>query len=316
MRARRNEKRREREPDTVEEFAKFWLRDVVKEGTSYANNMRRVLTKDILPHMGRKRLGEVTSGDVLFITDRVKARGAAQSALLTRNVIKRLYDYAIARQLVSINPAAQIPAKYIATAKARDRALSAQEMGDLLETIRESGRHPAQKLAIHLLLITLVRKSELIHARWDEIDFERGEWVIPANRMKKSKPHVVYLSRQALAMFEELKAYANSSMYVFPGRDSLDKPIAKPTLNAALWAMGFDFTLHDFRRTASTHLHEAGFSSDWIEKALAHEQRGIRAVYNKAEYAESRRQILQWWADFADGRQGPSVVPLRFANRA
>ena len=108
-----------------------------------------------------------------------------------------------------------------------------------------------------------------------------------------------------MAMFEELKGLASRSEWVFPSRGSLKKPIAHSTLNVAVRALEFDvrdFVIHDFRRTASTHLHEAGFNSDWIEKCLAHETKGIRGVYNRAQYADQRREMLQWWADFVDSQ--------------
>ncbi|MGH8603582.1 MAG: tyrosine-type recombinase/integrase, partial [Gammaproteobacteria bacterium] len=99
------------------------------------------------------------------------------------------------------------------------------------------------------------------------------------------------------------------SELVFPGRDSLNVPIHGSTLNRLVRALGFEsFTHHDFRRSASTHLLEAGFNYDWIEKALAHEGGGIRAVYNRAEYAAQRRDMLQWWADFVDSN---AVIPFR-----
>jgi integrase len=300
--------------DTVAEFAALYLSEVVGEGTAHAENTRRVLSKDILPFIGGKRLADVHAGDVLAIADRVKARGAHQSALLARNVLKRLYDYAIARQKVQHNPASQVAARYIATSRPRDRALSGQEISELLKALLLSRAHPAHRLAIHLLLITLVRKSELIGARWNEVDFAKAEWVIPGGRMKRGRAHIVYLSKQALTLFEELKPLSCGSEYVFPSRDSLDKPICRSTLNVALRALGFeDFALHDFRRTASTHLHEAGFNSFWIEKALAHEQRGIRAVYNKAEYASQRREMLQHWADYVSAQKHGNVVAFRAA---
>jgi len=137
--------------------------------------------------------------------------------------------------------------------------------------------------------------------------------------MKKDKPHLVPLSRQAVAMFEELKGLASGSEWVFPSRGSLKKPVAHSTLNVAVRALEFearDFVIHDFRRTASTHLHEAGFNSDWIEKALAHETKGIRGVYNRAQYADQRREMLQWWADFVDSQieEGRKVIIGRFGK--
>jgi integrase len=291
--------------ETVEAFAWRWYREVAEPNNSNPRNIKRVLEKDIIPAIGAKQIADVTVTDVLAITDRIKARGADQMALQTRNVLKRLFSYAIAREKAVFNPAAAVEAKYIATARSRDVALSPNEVGRLLRTIYQSSMNRRYKLALHLLILCMVRKSELIEAKWEEIDFDKAEWSIPGERMKKDKPHLVPLSRQAVAMFEELKGLASGSEWVFPSRGNLKQPIAHSTLNQAIRALEIDvrdFVIHDFRRTASTHLHEAGFNSDWIEKALAHETKGIRGVYNRAQYFDQRWQMLQWWADFVDSQ--------------
>ncbi len=305
--------------ETVESFAWRWYAEIVEPNNSNPRNIKRVLEKDVIPAIGAKQIAEVTVTDVLAITDRIKARGADQMALQTRNVLKRLFAYAIAREKATFNPAAAIEAKFIATAKSRDVALTPAEIGKLLRAIYQSSMKRAHKLALHLLILCMVRKSELIESRWEEIDFENAEWAIPSERMKKDKPHLVPLSRQAVAMLEELKGLASGSEWVFPSRSSLKKPVSHSTLNVAVRALECevrDFVIHDFRRTASTHLHEAGFNSDWIEKALAHEMKGIRGVYNRAQYADQRREMLQWWADFVDSQieEGQKVIIGRFGK--
>ena len=290
---------------TVEAFAWRWYREVAEPNNSSPRNIKRVLEKDVIPAIGDKPIDGVNVADVLAITDKVKARGADQMALQTRNVMKRLFAYAIARGKATFNPAAAVEAKYIASARSRDVALSPDEVGKLLRAIYQSNMNRRYKLALHLLILCMVRKSELIEAKWDEIDLDKAEWSIPGERMKKDRPHLVPLSRQAVAMFEELKGLATGSEWIFPSRGSLKQPIAHSTLNTAVRALDLDvrdFVIHDFRRTASTHLHEAGFNSDWIEKALAHETKGIRGVYNRAQYADQRRDMLQQWADFVDSQ--------------
>jgi integrase len=319
MRAKRERKQAHKGAHSVEAFSRYWLKEVVEKTNKDPRNIRRVLENDVIPAIGRRRLTEVTVEDVLSITDRIKARGADQSALLTRNVMKRLFAYAIARSKVTFNPAAAVEARYIAQARSRDVALSTEEMGKLLRAIYTSSMRRANKLALHLLILCMLRKSELIEARWEEIDFDKAEWCIPGVRMKKDKPHIVYLPSQALAMFEELKHLAAGSAYVLPSRSSLQKPISKTTLNVAIRALDVDirdFVIHDFRRSASTHLHEAGYPSDVIEKALAHEQGGVRGIYNRAEYAKQRREMLQWWADFVDTQieEGRKVIIGRFGK--
>lgn len=316
--ARVKEEQRQQE-DSVAAFAWRWFAEIAEPSNSNPRNVRRVLEKDIIPAIGTLQVSDVTVEDVLAITDRIKARGADQMALQTRNVLKRLFAYAIARQKMQFNPAAAIEAKFIAQARSRDVALSPEEVGRLLRGIYQSGMKRAHKLALHLLILCMVRKTELVHARWEELDLENAEWCIPMERMKKDRPHFVPLSRQAVAMFEELKGLAGGSEWVFPSRSSLYQPISQSTLNVAVRALELDvrdFVIHDFRRTASTLLHEAGFNSDWIEKSLAHEQKGIRGVYNRAQYAEQRRDMLQWWADFVDNQidEGRKVIIGRFGK--
>lgn len=299
--------------DTVEAFARRWYVEIVEPANSSPRNVKRVLDKDVIPAIGGKQIADVTVTDILSITDKIKNRGADQMALQTRNVLKRLFAYAIAREKTQFNPAAAIEAKFIASARSRDVALSSDELGRLLRAIYQSSIKRAYKLAIHLLILCMVRKSELIEAKWEELDLEKAEWAIPGERMKKDKPHLVHLSQQAVAMFEELKGLASGSEWVFPSRGSLKQPIAHSTLNQAVRSLEIDvrdFVIHDFRRTASTHLHEAGFNSDWIEKCLAHETKGIRGVYNRAQYADQRREMLQWWANFVDSQiqEGRKVI--------
>ncbi len=171
--------------------------------------------------------------------------------------------------------------------------------------------YPTTRLALRMILLTLVRKSELIQATWDEVDFEAAVWTIPKSRMKARRPHNVYLSQQALDIMVTLHTFAAGSRYLLPSRYDPDRCMSRATLNRVTQliverakAAGLPlepFTVHDLRRTGSTLLNEAGFNGEWIEKCLAHEEgRSFRSVYNKAEYAEQRRRMLQEWANMID----------------
>lgn len=153
-------------------------------------------------------------------------------------------------------------------------------------------------------MLTLCRKGELLAARWEHVDFEAGTWDVPAES-SKTGAHTVYLSRQAADLFRELQMLACGSALVLPGRSDPNKRFAHNAINNALKvALKGEpvaaFTIHDLRRTASTLLHEAGFPSDVVEKALNHTIGGVRGVYNRAEYAEQRKEMLQFWADRVD----------------
>lgn len=309
--------------DCVRAYADEWFdAEIAGKSKSYRTVTRRALDKDIIPAIGAKPLADVNAGDVLAICDKVKGRGAPQMALFTRNVVKRMYEYAISRQAVAINPAQQLVARFIATPQSRTRVLAPDEIGRLMRGVYASDMSRAYKLALHLLVITMVRKSELTEAEWCEFDLDAGIWRIPAARMKKDNEHWVYLSAQAIEMIRELQTLSHSQRLLFPSRRGYeDRPIAKSTLNQAVRAMKSDlqhFVIHDFRRTASTHLHEMGLSSDAIEKALAHSIKGIKGVYNRAEYADERRKILQIWATFVDAQinEGNKVVIGQFGQAA
>lgn len=301
---------------TVAAFAESWVAEQMQgKSDSYQNTMRRIMEKDVLPWLGGMPLKEVKPADVLELCDRIKSRGSPKMALLTRNVVKRMYDFAIARGMVESNPAGVLVARFIATQESRTRALTGLEIGQLLRAIYKSDIRRGLKLALHLLVLTMVRKVELTESRWAEFDLEAGIWDIPAERMKKDQPHRVYLSKQALEILKELREISGYSVFLFPSdRGTGDKAIHASTLNVAVRSMSLDiqhFVLHDFRRTASTHLHEMGHPSDAIEKALAHKIVGIKGVYNRAEYAEQRRTIMQAWADYVEAQiTGGQVVPL------
>ncbi len=318
MREKRAAKLAATTPHILEGFVQKWLVDVVEKSRKDPRQIRRYVERDIIPALGQKRIKDITPADVLALTDRIKARGSGQAALLVRNILKQRFAYAIARQVTTANPAAAIEGRYIATARARDRTLSREEIGDVMRMVYRSSMRVASKVALHLLLITMVRKTELTEAQWEHIDLERGEWHIPET--KNGKPHIVYLSEQAKGLFGELRAMVGDSPCVLPNRSDPKKPIAASTLNRALDALALPpsraFVIHDLRRTASTHLHEAGFNSDVIEKALNHTIGGVRGVYNRAEYAEQRRVMLQQWADMVDHWiQGAAVVPVGTVER-
>lgn len=316
--SKRREKAAARNPDTVVEFAKVWMSEVVTKVRKDTTQIQRYIDKDIVPAIGNRRLSEVTPADVLAICDRIKKhRGADQTALQVRGVIKRMYAYAIARLLVQSNPAAAVEARFIATPNPRERVLSPAEVGRLFRAIDQSDMRRTNKLALRVLMLTMVRKADLILARWDQIDFKAAEWHIPTT--KTGVPHIVYLSVQALSLLEDLNRLACGSEWVLPSRSTLAKPIDRSTLNVAIKAMDHDlesFVLHDFRRTASTHLHELGFAPDVIEAALAHTIGGVRGVYNRAQYAPQRREMLQQWADTLDAwSKGAKIIPAKFDQR-
>ena len=286
---------------------------------------KHIIDRDILPVFKNRLLTEIQAEDLRILCNKVKERGAPATAVQIRDIVKQVYVYAIAHGEKVVNPADSVGPSSIATFVPKDRALSPLEIRLTVQQLETVATYPTIKLALRLILLTLVRKSELIQATWDEVDFENATWTVPKQRMKGRNPHVVYLSRQALDIFVTLHACAAGSSFVFPSRYDPRRCMSNATLNriTMLVAEGAKakglplqpFTVHDLRRTGSTLLNEIGFNRDWIEKCLAHEEgRSSRSVYNKAEYAEQRRHMLQEWAHLVDAWGGgqtyvPKLMP-------
>jgi integrase len=290
---------------TVAEFGERFFREVVGKDRRDPKMPRRYFDKSIVPAIGAKPVREVTTEDVRAIIWRKKDEGFDAAAGQVRGLLKRLFDFAMTCGLAPRNPVLALPMRHVHRARSRDRALTPEEIRVFLKAAFESNIRRQFKIGLHLILLTMVRKSELLLARWEHVDLDRGEWNIPAEHSKTGKPHVVYLSRQAVALFRELHNLAGGSELVMPGRSSLKRPFAHNAINVALKValQGQDvpaFTVHDLRRTASTLLHENGWPSDVVEKALNHTIGGVRGVYNRAEYAPQRREMLQFWADYIE----------------
>jgi integrase len=307
---KQRQKRRLAEAKTFGEFTVRWAAEA-RMADSTRSMRKSILDRDILPVFQNRLLTEITADDLRDLCNKVKGRGAPATAIHVRDIVKQVYGFAILHGEKVANPADDVGPSSIATFVPKDRALSPSEIRIALSQMEYVASYPTIKLGLRLILLTLVRKSELIHATWDEVNFEKALWSIPKERMKASKAHNVYLSQQALDIMIALRTCAGGSRYLIPSRYDADKCMSNATLNRVTQLIVErakanklplePFTVHDLRRTGSTILNELGFNSDWIEKCLAHEDgRSSRGVYNKAEYAEQRRHMLQEWADMID----------------
>ena len=296
----RRDRGAESKADVLREAAELYLATAMAgKSDEYRRTTRRALDKDVLPAIGGKPINAVTPEDIAAICARIKSRGSPKMALHTRNVVKRLYVYLIARQLANSNPAEVVPARSIATFDSRTRVLSGAEIGTTLHAIDVSSIRRPLKLALHLLVLTMVRKSDLVESAWAEFDLDHAVWTIPATRLNADRDRVVYLSDQAVSMLRELHRAKASRNFVFPSVRGDDRPIAKSTLNQAVKALGLEvehFVLHDFRRTARTHLREVAQRDVAVDRASALEAEGLSQEDDVAQ----QRRIVQGWADFVD----------------
>ncbi|ENL4771862.1 tyrosine-type recombinase/integrase [Vibrio parahaemolyticus] len=302
-------KARTKDAETFGAWAQKWLRGY-QMADSTRDMRRSVYARELEGKFGNQKLTEITHEDLRALTDAIVERGAPATAVHTRDIVLQVYRWAIERGQKVENPADLVRPASIARFEPRDRTLTPAEIGLMYRYMEKVGTTPSIRAAVKLLLLTMVRKSELTNATWNEINFSEALWTIPKERMKRRNPHLVFLSRQAMDILIALKTFAGGSDYILPSRYDSDAPMSSATMNRVMdltykaaqkeGQSLSKFGPHDLRRTSSTLLHEAGYNTDWIEKCLAHEQKGVRAVYNKAEYREQRASMLQDWADMID----------------
>lgn len=321
---KQREKRRIKEAKSFGEFGEKWLTAAPMADSTRA--MRRsIWERELLPVWRNRLLTEISPNDLRAHCGKIVDRGAPATAIHVRDILKQIYGFAILHGEKVANPADEVGPASIATFVPKDRSLSPSEIRVMLKQLEHVPTLPTIRLGMRLFLMTMVRKSELQDAVWDEVDFENAVWTIPKQRMKRSKAHNVYLSTQVLDIMVALKTCAGNSKYLLPSRYDADAPMSRATFNRVTYSVvekakseGLPlepFTVHDLRRTGSTLLNELGFNRDWIEKCLAHEDgRSSRGVYNKAEYEHQRRHMMQEWSNLIEAwiagqRYTPTLMP-------
>jgi integrase len=315
--ARRKAERTKRASDDAHSFqsiATMWLNHwSVGKSVRHVDTTRRRLEANTLPMLGSRPIAEIEAPELVRMVKAIEKRGASDLAKRALETTGQIFRYAIAHGYAKRNPAAEIkPGDVLRpTRKINFARVDARELPALLKAIEIYKGHVVTRLAMKLMALTFTRTSELIGARWSEIDVESKRWDIPKDRMKMRRPHVVPLSTQALEVLELLRSITGSGELLFPGdRDPL-KPMSNNTILVALKRMGFGGrqTGHGFRGIASTILHEQGFNHDWIELQLAHAPRNaVSAAYNHALYLAQRAEMMQAWADHLERTQRGAKV--------
>ena len=298
----------------------YWKQGLTER---YADQVWTRLEADVLPVIGDVPLTDLTAGRFKDLVQQIEKRGAADIAKRTLQTCKQIMRYAVTHDFIKANPAADIqPRDILPKRKKRNYPrVHASELPQLLRAIDQYQGAEVTVLAMRFLAYTFVRTGELIRARWEELDEQAKRWNIPAERMKMDRPHIVPLSRQALAVLEAMKGYDNGSGYIFP-TDTYGKGLhmSNNTILYALYRMGYRgrMTGHGFRGVASTILHEQGYNHDHIEIQLAHSEDSddTSAAYNYAEYLPQRTRMMQEWADYLDAIKQEKVIPLPVGRSA
>lgn len=280
----------------------------------HAGQVSDRIENDILPKLGHRPIAEIEAPEVAEVALAIEERGTLDLAHRSLNTMSQIFRFGIAMGYCRRNPAADIKASdFLKGLNPTNFArVDQKEIPDLLWAIEHYNGMPVTRLALKLMVRVWGRTSELILTPWSEFAFRDGRlvdtvWTIPATRMKKVKgtpvPHLVPLSRQVVALLEELHGFTGSTKWLFPGQVDATKCISKNTILAALETMGYKgrMTGHGFRGLASTCLNEQQHNRDHIETQLSHLSRStVSGAYNYAEYLEPRKVMMQDWSDHLD----------------
>ncbi len=298
--------RLEQGTNTFEAIGREWFaKNSPRWSKSHSDRSKRLLEKDLYPWLGPRPIAEIDAPELLRVIRRIESRGAVDTAHRALQYCGMVFRYAVATGRADRDPSGDLRGSLPPVQKKHHASITEPKaVGGLLRAIDGYEGHLVTRCALQLAPLVFVRPGELRRAEWSEFDFENAEWRIPAEKMKMTTPHIVPLSRQAVAVLQEVKPLTGAGIYVFPSVRSRQRPMSENTVNAALRRLGYtkdQMTGHGFRSMASTLLNEQGWHHDAIERQLAHAERnGVRAAYNYAEHLPERRKMMQAWADYLD----------------
>jgi integrase len=303
-----------------EKWHSHWKNSVSEPHADYTN---RRLFIDINPFIGDLAVAKVSVKDIKSVFNRCVERGALDMAARVYQIISAVLQYVAEHSDKSHcgrNVAKDI--KLSANIPHRERKnyarLPSAELPALMRAIEAYSGTPATRITLKLMPLVFLRTRELIEAPWEEIEWENKLWRIPKERMKSGSEHLVPLSDQTVELLQTLKIVTGHGNFMFPSRHGGHKCMSNNTILKALAAMGYKYEMtgHGFRGMARTELGEMGYPREWMEIQLAHLVGDeTERAYNKAQFLEQRRKMMQDWADHLDKlKRGAKIFPFQVVN--
>jgi integrase len=305
---------------TVEEvLEEFW--DVELSTRKAGKATKRLLTKDIIPAWGSRKIADIKRRDIVLLLDGIRDR-APIVANRVHGALSRMFNFAAERGIIDDSPATRIRKT---KETGRSRVLTDEELKLLWAALdlenKDLDIYHVTKLALKTVLLTGQRPGEVTGMKWDEI--EDGVWNNPSGKTGDEEPVQVPLPPLALEVIERARVYANGGPYIFASSHKDGKPITRPALNRAInrhWEeLGIKepFTPHDLRRTLRTRLAELGISDIVAERVMGHKLQGVLGIYNRHDYSVEKRQALETWEGKLreivglDKPEAAKVIPIK-----
>ena len=320
--AKQSEKRQARidGANTYEAIAREWIAHNAENWTErHKQTVTSRLERDVFQHIGHMPIKDITAPILLDVIRMIEKRGAYDIARRALQTSGQVFRYAIVTGRAERDVSADLKGALRPYKKGHYSAMEVDELPKFLSILHTNDARlfPQTKLAIELMLLTFVRTGELINAKWAEFDLERRQWIIPAERMKLKRDHLVPLSEQAMNIIQRLHDMNGHRDHVFPSQRNPRNSMSNNTILYALGRMGYkgQHTGHGFRALARTAIRERlNYDSEIIEKQLAHKTKEtLGEAYDRTQFIEQRVEMMQSWADYIDEVSGQrEVIKARF----
>ena len=300
--------------NTFESVAKQWhSKNLPRWKEQHAARIMKYFESDVFPHIGSRPIKELRVSDIKNVIERIAERGALETAEKIRQWIDSIFNHAALLELTDGNPAAPLVGYLPKRAAVHMPALPREQLTEFYRRLLLADTHRQNRLCVMLIMLCFARNTEIRGGQWCEINWEAKTWTIPANRMKRPRPHVIPLADWTLELLQELHGITGYSPFMFPSRTAVDGHISENTASKIINNMGYKgiATPHGFRSLASSILNEQGYNPDAIERQLAHvDDNKIRAAYNRTDYMAERVEMMQWYSDYLRERyrQGLAMV--------
>jgi integrase len=305
-----SEKKAERAAETFAELAADYIeRHAKREKRSWRKDVL-ILEKDVLPRFGNRKAKDITRREIIGLLDDIVARGAPIQANRTLEIVRKLFNWAVSRDIVDASPCYRVPKP--SSENRSDRVLNDEEIRDVWHAFETEP--PLTAATFKLRLLTAQRGAEVLSMRWDQIS--DGWWTIPAAIAKNGLTHRVPLSAPVAHLLEDIRPLGNGSPWVFPGAAGDGHRVAVHKAHGRIKRRcGTTFVPHDLRRTAASHMTSLGVTRLVVAKVLNHVEAGVTSVYDRHSYDGEKKRALDLWAarlaEIVDGMQpAPNVVEL------
>lgn len=252
-------------------------------------------------------ISAITPRMIIQTLEPLKIRGVGDTLHRVIRLLNEILNFAVNMGLIEFNKCVNVSASFTTHTAENNPTIRPEQLPDFLADLNNGNNSAQVKCLIKWQLLTMVRPKEAAFAEWKEIDFDKRLWIIPAEKMKGGKrPHIVPLSRQAIAILERMYAITGYSRFVFQSETKPNQPMNPQTANRAIKLLSGGkyrntLTAHGLRSIASTYLNEQLINYDVIEACLSHiiaDQ--TRKAYNRSDYLDRRIDVMQHWGDYVE----------------